>query len=67
MNQKRPARDRLAPWYVGIVLTFAAVLYVGYQMLQQDCGASPTLLFGVLAVIPVVYLTLMYLTFISQK
>lgn len=31
------------------------------------CGASPVLLFGVLAVIPVVYLTLMYLTFTSQK
>lgn len=67
MTQQRPTRDRLAPWYIGLVLTFGAVLYVGYQMLQQDCGASPVLLFGVLAVIPVIYLTLMFLTFISQK
>ncbi|MEX0957169.1 MAG: hypothetical protein WDZ83_18395 [Rhizobiaceae bacterium] len=67
MARRKSGRDRLTPWYIGLVLTIAAVLFVAYQTLRQDCGASPVLLAGVLAVIPVVYLTLMYLTFISQR
>jgi hypothetical protein len=55
------------PWYVGIAIVLAAVVYVGYQMYATDCGISMPLALGVLVVIPVVYLGLMYLTFTSQE
>ena len=58
--------NRLVPWIVGAVMIFAAVLYVGYRMAVTDC-APVGIEFGVLTVIPLIYLVLMYLTFISQK
>jgi len=59
-------RDRLKPWYIGLALTLAAVLFVGYRMWAGNCPAPTIIEIGVLTVIPAVYLTLMYLTFISQ-
>ncbi len=60
------SRNRLTPWYVGAIIILAAVLYVGYRMAIGNCAPLPIEL-GVLAVIPAVYLVLMYLTFVSQK
>lgn len=60
-------RNRLMPWYIGIVIILAAVIYVGYQMYTGNCGVTFGPAFIVLAVVPVVYLTLMYLTFVSQE
>jgi len=57
--------NRLTPWFVGAIIIFAAVLYVGYRMAVSNCAPVP-IEFGVLAVIPIVYLVLMYLTFVSQ-
>ena len=63
-------RNPLLPWWIGLAIIAAAVLYIGYQFtkLASDCGpvAAGLLAFVVLGVIPAVYLALMYLTFKSQ-
>lgn len=60
-------RNRLMPWYIGIGIILAAVSYIGYKMVLVGCAAPLSIELAVLIVIPVVYLSLMYLTFISQK
>ena len=60
-------RNRLLPWYIGIAIIVAAELVVGYQMFYVGCPAPVLLELAMLIVIPVVYLGLMYLTFISQE
>ena len=60
-------RNRLLPWYIGLVITLAAVGYVAYHMYTIDCAVTPVPVFLVLAVVPAVYLTLMYLVFTSQE
>jgi hypothetical protein len=60
-------RNRLLPWYVGIAIVVAAEIIVGYQMFYVGCPAPIMLELAMLVVIPVVYLTLMYLTFVSQE
>jgi hypothetical protein len=67
MNQAAPKRNRLMPWYIGLVLNLAAVIYVGYYMWAGSCPAPTLIEVGVLTVIPAVYLALMYLTFVSQE
>jgi len=64
-----PARRRnsLLPWWIGLGIIIAAVIYVGYRFSCTDCGPNAGFLsFLVLGVIPVVYLGLMYLTFKSE-
>lgn len=60
-------RSRLTPWYLGMIVILAAVIYVGYQMVAAACPAPTFLELGVLIVIPIVYLVLMYLTLTSQE
>ncbi len=60
-------RNRLTPWYTGLVIVLASVLFVGYRMWTGNCPAQTWVEFGVLTVIPVVYLALMYLTLTSQE
>jgi hypothetical protein len=67
MQQAAPKRNRLMPWYIGLVLNLAAVLFVGYRMWAGNCPAPTLIEVGVLTVIPAVYLVLMYLTFVSQE
>jgi hypothetical protein len=55
------------PWYIGIVIILAAVIFVGYRMGATNCPAPTIVEIGVLTVIPIVYLVLMYLTLVSQK
>ena len=62
-----PRNHRLMPWYIGIVVILAAVIFVGYRMWGTSCPAPMMLEIGVLTVIPIVYLVLMYLTLISQR
>lgn len=59
-------RDRLLPWYIGLAIVIAAVGYVGYNMFFAGCPAPTFVELGVLLLVPVVYLVLMYLTFVSQ-
>jgi hypothetical protein len=67
MAQVAPRNHRLMPWYIGIVIVLAAVIWVGYQMWATSCPAPTFIEIGVLTVIPIVYLVLMYLTLVSQK
>ena len=60
-------RNRLLPWYIGIVIILLAVIYVGYQMFFVGCAAPTAVELIVLIIVPVVYLVLMYLTFTSQE
>lgn len=62
------SRNPLLPWWIGLAVIAAAVLYVGYQFTTLDCGPAMAggLAFIVLGIIPVVYLALMYLTLKSQ-
>ncbi len=66
MNQT-VRRNRLLPWYIGIAIVVAAEIIVGYQMFYVGCPAPVLLELALLVVIPVVYLVLMYLTFVSQE
>ena len=59
-------RNRLAPWYIGLVVILAAVVFVGFRMSASGC-APVGIATGVLVVVPVVYLVLMYLTLTSQE
>ncbi len=65
MNQAM-RRNRLLPWYIGIAIVILGEIYVGYQMFVVGCPAPVMLELAVLIIIPLVYLTLMYLTFTSQ-
>lgn len=67
MDQIAQKRNRLKPWYIGLAVVFATVIFVGYSMWASSCPAPSIIQIGVLTVIPVVYLALMYLTFISQE
>jgi hypothetical protein len=67
MDQSAHKRNRLTPWYIGLLAILAAVIFVGYRMWADSCPAPTIIEVGVLTVIPVVYLVLMYLTFTSQE
>lgn len=67
MTEPSPKRDRLMPWYIGLAIVIAAVAFVGYRMNATDCPAPSFVEFGVLIIIPAVYLVLMYLTLTSQE
>jgi len=67
MTESVQQNNRLMPWYVGIIIVLAAVIFVGYRMWTGDCPAPTIIEIAVLTVIPIVYLVLMYLTLISQK
>ncbi len=67
MEQASPRRNRLTPWYIGVAIVIVSVFYTGYKMFAGNCPEPEVLDFGVLIVIPFVYLVLMYLTFTSQK
>jgi hypothetical protein len=60
-------RNRLMPWYVGLAIVLAAVIYTAYQMFVTGCEAPPIVQLIVLLVVPGVYLALMYLTLTSQE
>jgi len=60
-------RNRLMPWYIGLALVMAAILFVAYRMFSTGCQAPLFIEMLVLLVVPAVYLVLMYLTFVSQK
>jgi hypothetical protein len=67
MDQASQKRNRLTPWYIGLVIILATVIFVGYRMWAGNCPAPTLIEVGVLTVIPIVYLVLMYLTFVSQE
>jgi len=58
-------RNRLLPWYIGLIIIVAASGYLLY--FRTDEGAPELAQQTALVVIPVVALTLMFLMFRSQK
>ena len=60
-------RNRLMPWYIGLVIIAASSIYTGYGMFIGECAAPVIPKIGVVLVMPAVYLVLMYLTLISQE
>lgn len=60
-------RSQLLPWYIGLAIIMAAVIYEGYALQTAKCEATGLALFLVLFVVPTVYLALMYLTLRSQR
>jgi hypothetical protein len=62
-------RNPLLPWWIGLAIILAAVIYVGYQFTTLGCGPGTAgfLAFIVLGVLPAVYLVLMYMTLKSQS
>jgi membrane protein YdbS with pleckstrin-like domain len=60
-------RNPLLPWLIGLPIVLVSVIAAGVWMYQSKCGAPVFVQFMVLVVIPVVYLTLAYLTFRSQE
>jgi hypothetical protein len=69
MNAEKPGRRRnpLLPWWIGLAIILVVDIFIGYRFTCVDCGPIEAFLaFGVLIIIPAVYLTLMYITFKSQ-
>ena len=60
-------RNRLLPWFIGLAGIIVAVAYTGFRMFFTGCQAPTVVELIVLLVVPGIYLTLMYLTFISQE
>lgn len=61
------SRNRLLPWFVGIAIVVAAVVFVGWRMVVTGCATDTPVALGVLVLIPLVYLGLMFLTLTSQE
>lgn len=66
MEYASPKRNRLMPWYIGIGIILASVIFIGFRMWAGNCPAPAVVELGVLILIPLVYLVLMYLTLTSQ-
>ena len=54
------------PWWIGLAVILAVVAYVAYRFACMDCAPAGYLQFIVLAILPAVYLVLMYLTLKGQ-
>jgi len=67
MAETEPQRNRLTPWLIGLAIVLAAVIFIAYRWTATACPAPAFIEFGVLVVLPVVYLVLMYLTLSSQR
>jgi hypothetical protein len=65
MQQARK-RNRLLPWYIGIVIVVLADIWIAYSMFATGCPAPGFVEGLIVIVLPVVYLGLMYLTLKSQ-
>ena len=60
------SRNPMMPWWIGLVVILAVVAYVAYRFSCLDCAPAGFLQFIVLAILPAVYLVLMYMTFKSE-
>ncbi|WP_372617146.1 hypothetical protein [Falsiroseomonas sp.] len=60
-------RNRLMPWYIGLVLILATLAFAGWELASGGCGAPPAALVIALLVMPAVYIGLMYMTLTSQE
>ncbi|WP_127601051.1 hypothetical protein [Nitratireductor alexandrii] len=66
MANTKQRRNPLLPWWIGLALIVAVIVYVAYRFACLDCAPAGFLEFMILGIVPAVYLLLMYLTFKSQ-
>ncbi|MDX5366273.1 MAG: hypothetical protein LPK88_07560 [Alphaproteobacteria bacterium] len=60
-------RNPMTPWWIGFAIILAVVIYFGYRFSCLECGHPGGFIeFIVLALVPAVYLTLMYITLKDQ-
>lgn len=59
-------RDRLLPWLIGLVIIIGAAGAAAWMLLSDGCAVPGMPLFVALAVMPAVYVVLMFLTLMSQ-
>ncbi len=60
-------RNYLLSWWIGLAIVLAVVGFVAYRFSCNECGRPGLLIeFIVLGIVPIVYLTLMYMSFKSQ-
>ena len=67
MDHARKKRNPLTPWYIGLAIIIAAVILIADRMAVANCPAPAFIEYGVLLIIPAIYLVLMYLTLTSQE
>ena len=67
MSAIKHHRNRLLPLYIGFVIILGAVGYVAWHMYTIECAITPVPVVLVLGVVPILYLVLMYLAFVSQE
>lgn len=60
-------RNRLLPWFIGLAIVIVVVGGAGYWMLATSCPVTFPIVLLVLGVVPLIYLVLMYLAFVSQQ
>lgn len=60
-------RDPLTPWYIGILFLLAMDIVFFYFIMTLNCEIPNPIVFGIMVLIPVLYLVLMYLAFRSQE
>lgn len=60
-------RNRLLPWFIGLAVVVLAVIGTGYWMIASQCPVTFPIVLIVLGVVPAIYLTLMYMAFVSQE
>lgn len=66
MTNTSASRNPMLAWWIGFAIILAAVAYTAYRFACLECAPAGALEFIVLAIVPAVYLGLMYLTFKSQ-
>ena len=60
-------RNPLAPWYIGVVFLLFVDAVFFYYVATRSCEIPNPIIFGIMVIIPGLYLFLMYLAFRSQN
>jgi hypothetical protein len=66
MMAEASRRNQLRPWYIGIVFLLITDAVFFYFVMINNCGIPNPIILGIMAIIPGLYLGLMYLTLKSQ-
>jgi hypothetical protein len=59
-------RNPLTPWYIGVVFLLIIDAVFLYYVMSRSCEIPSPIVFGIMVIIPGLYLALMYLAFRSQ-